>query len=160
MSCVGVHCPRGLGPGRAVMVGATVTDPASRINRIPMHGGIVTKLAALACVFLIACGGKSAPKDTTTKTTTKTTASDSKSAKADKPAAKGPNELYDRLGGQRAIVAVIDDFIGNVAADKRIRLRFLNTDIPKLKLLLVEFVCYATGGPCKYTGQDMETSHA
>jgi plastocyanin len=39
-------------------------------------------------------------------------------------------------------------------------LRFSNTDIPKLKLLLVEFVCMATGGPCKYTGRDMETSHA
>jgi hemoglobin len=117
----------------------------------------VKKLAVLACL-LIACGGKSAPKDTTTTTTTTTTKSDPK-AKGDKPAG-APQELYDRLGGQRAIVAVVEDFVGRVAADGRIKFRFFNTDIPKLKLLLVEFVCMATGGPCKYTGQDMETSHA
>ncbi|MEO8844269.1 MAG: hypothetical protein ABI591_09955, partial [Kofleriaceae bacterium] len=34
------------------------------------------------------------------------------------------------------------------------------TDIPRFKSLLVEFVCMATGGPCHYTGQDMETTHA
>ena len=28
--------------------------------------------------------------------------------------------LYDRLGGQPAITAVVDDFVGNVAADNRI----------------------------------------
>jgi hemoglobin len=111
----------------------------------------VTKLAAFACV-LIACGGRP-----TSQTTTKAEAKPS-GAKAAPSAA--PNELYDRLGGQRAIVAVVDDFVGRVAADDRIRLRFINTDIPKFKALLVEFVCMATGGPCKYTGQDMETSHA
>src|SRR5439155_26055162 len=77
-----------------------------------------------------------------------------------KPAAAVPHELYDRLGGQRAIVAVVDDFIARVAADSRINLRFSNTDIPRLKSLLVEFVCLATGGPCKYSGRDMETTHA
>ncbi len=28
--------------------------------------------------------------------------------------------LYDRLGGQPAITAVVDDFVANVAADNRI----------------------------------------
>ena len=103
------------------------------------------KLATLACV-VIACGGKPAPQTTTTATT--------------KPDAKRTGDLYQRLGGQGAIVAVIDDFIGRVAADPRIKIRFSNTDIPRLKSALVEFVCMATGGPCKYSGQDMETSHA
>ena len=35
-----------------------------------------------------------------------------------------------------------------------------NTDIENLKKLLTEFVCMATGGPCKYTGRDMATAHA
>lgn len=96
-------------------------------------------------VGAVACGGSPAP--------TRPVAS------APGKAAAG-GELYERLGGQRAIVAVVDDFIGRVAADSRINLRFLNTDIPKLKSLLVEFVCMATGGPCKYSGRDMETSHA
>ena len=46
--------------------------------------------------------------------------------------------LYDRLGGQPAIVAVVDDFVGNVAADNRINGFFARTDIPRLKRLLVE----------------------
>ncbi|HEY1585838.1 MAG TPA: hypothetical protein VGH63_09145 [Polyangia bacterium] len=67
--------------------------------------------------------------------------------------------LYERLGGRPAITAVVDQFVANVAADKRINMRFLNTDIPHLKVLLVEFVCTATGGPEKYEGRDMHTSH-
>ena len=67
--------------------------------------------------------------------------------------------LYDRLGGQPAIVAVVDDFVANVAADSRINARFANADIPRLKRLLVEQICQGTGGPCKYTGRDMRSSH-
>lgn len=106
---------------------------------------------AITCLA-IGCGGKPAAKTTTTTTT--------KSGDDAKPAPAAKTELYDRLGGQRALVAVVDEFIGRVAADDRIKLRFINTDIPRLKSLLVEFVCMATGGPCKYSGQDMETTHA
>jgi hemoglobin len=116
----------------------------------------MTKLAAVASVLLLACGGGQ------TSSKSKPTVS-SKAPTGDKSgrggAAKG-QELYDRLGGQRAIVAVVDDFVGRLAADKRINQRFANTDIPQLKTLLVEFVCMATGGPCRYSGRDMETSHA
>src|SRR4029079_8227281 len=62
--------------------------------------------------------------------------------------------------GRPAIAAVVDEFVARLASDARIKHRFFNTDIPKLKTLLVEFVCVATGGPCKYTGLDMHTSHA
>lgn len=68
--------------------------------------------------------------------------------------------LYERLGGQPAIVAVVDDFVGNVAADARINRRFAKTDIAHLKARLVEQICAATGGPCVYTGADMKTAHA
>lgn len=68
--------------------------------------------------------------------------------------------LYERLGGQEAIVAVVDDFVANVAADPRINGSFANTDIPHLKAMLVEQVCAGTGGPCTYTGKDMKTAHA
>src|ERR1700694_903938 len=61
--------------------------------------------------------------------------------------------LYDRLGGQGALVAVVDDFVGNVAADKRINKFFAKTDIPRLKRLLVEQICAGTGGPCTYSGR-------
>jgi hemoglobin len=68
--------------------------------------------------------------------------------------------LYDRLGGQGALVAVVDDFVGNVAADNRINKFFAKTDIPRLKRLLVEQICAGTGGPCTYTGRDMKSAHA
>jgi hemoglobin len=68
--------------------------------------------------------------------------------------------LYDRLGGKQAITGVVDDFIANVAADSRINQRFAGTNIPRLKTMLVDQICEATGGPCKYTGKDMKTVHA
>lgn len=67
--------------------------------------------------------------------------------------------LYERLGGKPAITAVVDDFVGNVAADSRINQRFASTNIPRLKQLLVEQICAGTGGPCTYTGRDMKTAH-
>ncbi len=68
--------------------------------------------------------------------------------------------LYERLGGKVAITAVVDDFVGRVAADKRINDKFATADIPRLKRLLVEQICTAAGGPCTYTGRDMKTAHA
>jgi len=67
--------------------------------------------------------------------------------------------LYDRLGGKPAITAVIDDFIGNVAGDARINKRFATADIPRLKRMLVDQVCQASGGPCTYTGASMKDAH-
>jgi hemoglobin len=67
--------------------------------------------------------------------------------------------LYERLGGQPAIVAVVDDFVGNVAKDKRINAYFAKADIGRLKAKLVEQICAGTGGPCVYTGRDMRSTH-
>ena len=72
----------------------------------------------------------------------------------------GKQSLYNRLGGKPAITAVIDQFVANVAGDKRIYERFATTDIPRLKKNLVDQVCLASGGPCTYTGRDMKTTHA
>jgi hemoglobin len=73
--------------------------------------------------------------------------------------------LYDRLGGKAAIVAVVDDFVGRVAADKRINAFFAATagDAKRLagfKGRLVDQICEASGGPCKYTGKSMKAAHA
>lgn len=67
--------------------------------------------------------------------------------------------LYERLGGKDAITAVVDDFVANVAADKRINGFFAKADVPRLKRNLVDQICQATGGPCTYTGKDMRTAH-
>ena len=67
--------------------------------------------------------------------------------------------LYERLGKKEAITAVVDEFVANVAADTRINKFFANTDIPHLKAALVDQICQATGGPCKYTGKTMKEAH-
>ena len=67
--------------------------------------------------------------------------------------------FYDRLGGKEAITAVVDDFVGRVAADKRINGFFAKANVPRLKMMLVDQICEATGGPCKYTGRDMKSTH-
>ena len=72
--------------------------------------------------------------------------------------------LYDRLGGKKAITAVVDEFVGRCAADKRINAFFAKTAadparLKKFKGNLVDQICEASGGPCKYKGKDMKTAH-
>jgi hemoglobin len=64
------------------------------------------------------------------------------------------------LGGKPAIGAVVDEFLSRVGGDERINGRFANADLPHLRTMLVEFICEASGGPCKYSGKDMRTAHA
>ena len=73
--------------------------------------------------------------------------------------------LYQRLGERKGIVAVVDDFVNNCATDKRINKFFAATAADKARLAkfkgnLVDQICGAAGGPCKYTGKDMKTAHA
>lgn len=72
--------------------------------------------------------------------------------------------LYERLGGKKAIVAVVDEFVGRVAADNRINGFFKETAsdpnrLAGFKSELVDQICEASGGPCKYTGKDMKSAH-
>ena len=68
-------------------------------------------------------------------------------------------DLYERLGGLDAITAVVDSFAARCAADDRINPKFARTDIPRLKKMLVDQICEATGGPCTYTGRSMRETH-
>ena len=67
--------------------------------------------------------------------------------------------LDERLGGLDAITAVVDSFVGRCADDARINAKFVRTDIPRLKKMLVDQVCEASGGPCTYTGRSMKETH-
>jgi hemoglobin len=72
--------------------------------------------------------------------------------------------LYDRLGGKPAITAVVDEFVGRVAADGRINHFFATTasnpsQLAAFKGKLVDQICQAAGGPCQYTGKDMKSAH-
>ena len=102
-----------------------------------------TIISVLAVATLAACGGK---------------------AKAPEAAAAATDpkaSLYDRLGGKDAITGVVKDFVEQrVAKDARINAFFAKTDIADLENKLVDQICEATGGPCKYLGKDMKTAHA
>ena len=71
--------------------------------------------------------------------------------------------LYKRLGGYDAIAAVVDDFIGRLATDPQLGRFFVghSTDsLRRIRQLVVDQICEATGGPCYYTGRTMKESHA
>ena len=80
------------------------------------------------------------------------------------PAEDASASLYQRLGARPAIEAVVDDLVERILGDSRVNAWFAHAAAePKAaeayKKKLVDFVCQATGGPCKYTGMDMGTAH-
>jgi hemoglobin len=74
--------------------------------------------------------------------------------------------LYERLGGVYSIATVVDDFINRIMVDSRLNSNPLVEEahhrVPPagFKYLVTEMVCWATGGPQKYTGRSMADSHA
>jgi hemoglobin len=73
--------------------------------------------------------------------------------------------LYERLGGVYSIATVVDDFIDHVMSDARLNANpavdEAHHKVPPagFKYLATEMVCWATGGPQKYTGRSMADSH-
>lgn len=80
------------------------------------------------------------------------------------PAEEKPT-LYERLGGVYSIATVVDDLIDRVMADPRLnanpRVDEAHHKVPPagFKYLVTELVCFATGGPQKYSGRSMAESH-
>jgi hemoglobin len=73
--------------------------------------------------------------------------------------------LYERLGGVYPIATVVDDFIDRIMVDSRLN---ANPRVDEahhrvspagFKYLVTEMVCWAAGGPQKYTGRSMYESH-
>ncbi|MEB4210295.1 group 1 truncated hemoglobin [Mycobacterium sp. 94-17] len=67
--------------------------------------------------------------------------------------------IYQKLGGEAALIAVVDDFYKRVLADFRLSGYFHNTDTDDLKRRQVEFFAATLGGPQKYTGLSMAQAH-
>ena len=76
-----------------------------------------------------------------------------------------PLTLYERLGGVYPIATVVDDLIDRVMGDPRLnanpRVDEAHHRVPPagFKYLVTEMVCWAAGGPQKYTGRSMYESH-
>jgi hemoglobin len=80
-----------------------------------------------------------------------------------------PKPLYDRLGGNMMISAIVEDFVGRAAGDPRVNFTRKGTsaqwqatpeNLDKLKAHLTEFLDAAAGGSEEYHGRDMHSVHA
>jgi hemoglobin len=87
-------------------------------------------------------------------------------ALAQVPAGEPAKPLYERLGGLKGITLVVDDFIDRLVKNStlnrnpEINAGRKRSPAPYLKFHVSTMVCEVTGGPCKYTGKDMKSSHA
>jgi hemoglobin len=67
--------------------------------------------------------------------------------------------LFDRLGGQDAIDAVVDEFYDRILSDERVAHHFEDTDMTELRAHQAQFIAAVTGGPVDYDGADMREAH-
>src|SRR5438552_11612638 len=73
--------------------------------------------------------------------------------------------LGERLGGVHSIATVVNDLVDRVMADPRLNANPLVNEAHHrfppagFKYLVTEMVCWAAGGPQKYTGRSMRESH-
>jgi len=119
-------------------------EPDLSPRRIPVRSHSMTRLFAVL-------------------TTTLALAATSAPARAQMSSTSQEKSLYQRLGGYDAIAAVTDDFIQRLATDEQLA-RFFGghskDSLGRLRQLVVDQVCFATGGPCVYIGRDTKTAHA
>jgi hemoglobin len=86
---------------------------------------------------------------------------------APKPKEKEPAKttLWERLGGEKAVKAVVHDFVLAAAEDKKVnfsrdgKFKPDAKGVERLEKLLVELISETTGGPLKYTGKSMKEAH-
>ena len=100
------------------------------------------KLSPLACALLAAClfaACAHAPR-----------------AAASKP---GSKSLYERLGGQPAVEAVVHASLQRIVKDPRVKDYFAQSDLGPLEKHFIQLTCVVTGGPCKYEGHGMKEGH-
>jgi len=73
--------------------------------------------------------------------------------------------LYERLGGVYNIATVVEDLIDRIMVDPRLNANPLVDEAHHrvapagFKYLVTEMVCWAAGGPQKYTGRSMYEAH-
>ena len=88
--------------------------------------------------------------------------------------------LYERLGGEKGMQAIVDDFVARAMADPRVNWNRQGVKqggfsisrnksvewkpdqaaIDQLKKHIVQFLSLSTGGPSFYDGRDMKSAHA
>jgi hemoglobin len=92
----------------------------------------------------------------------------------------GKAPLYERLGGEKGVSAIVEDFVNRAMADPRVNWErkgvkrggiglhrgqsrewsASDENLANLKKHLVQFIAVATGGPPTYEGKEMKQAHS
>ena len=71
----------------------------------------------------------------------------------------GQPTIFEAIGGEPALVAVVSDFYDRVLADPELAGFFAGTSMARLQGRQVEFFAAALGGPAAYSGASMKDAH-
>jgi hemoglobin len=112
--------------------------------------------------------------------TGESTDADGKTSKSQAVLADEKKPLYDRIGGDVGVKLIVEDFVPRAMADPRVNLQRVGVkrggfsihhneseqwdaspeNMKLLKLHMEEFLSLSTGGPSKYTGEDVKSACA
>ncbi|SEO83698.1 hemoglobin [Halogranum amylolyticum] len=67
--------------------------------------------------------------------------------------------VYNEIGGQAAVEAVVDDFYDRVLSDDDLVGYFEPYDMTELRAHQIQFISAVAGGPVDYSGRDMREAH-
>lgn len=75
------------------------------------------------------------------------------------PEPRTASSIYEQVGGQEALRAVVEELYARVLADEALRPFFAGTNMTRMKRRQVEFFSAALGGPHPYIGASMKRVH-
>eukprot|EP00842_Homolaphlyctis_polyrhiza_P000563 jgi/Hompol1/1507/HPOL_003821-RA len=67
--------------------------------------------------------------------------------------------LFERIGGEAAVEAVVNVFYENLLKDERVNGFFVNTDMTRQRRMQTKFLVHVLGGK-DYNGKSMRAAHA
>lgn len=70
------------------------------------------------------------------------------------------NSLYEEIGGKAKITEIAQLFLDEVSYHPDVLPYFQHTNIARFEEKFIEHLCLISGGPCQYTGDNMEQVHA
>lgn len=69
--------------------------------------------------------------------------------------------LYERLGGEESITAIVKEFYHRMSQDDRVNHHFIGVDMERLKRnQITYFMSLALGGPKHYEGSTLRKAHS
>ena len=68
--------------------------------------------------------------------------------------------MFERIGGEAAVRAIVDDFVDRIVDDIMIGFFFRGVDRARLKQLEYQHAAEHLGGPVRYEGRPLRQAHA